>query len=87
VHLTLHRCGMPWKFGPCRRVQKALDDQGIPYKVVAGPWRPNNRTAVFEGTGQPLYPVIRYADANWYREESKEMARTISEGRLMERTP
>jgi hypothetical protein len=26
--LKLHRCGTPWKFGPCWRVQKALDDQG-----------------------------------------------------------
>jgi hypothetical protein len=54
---------------------------------VAGPWRPKNRTAVLEGTGQPVYPAIRFADGNWYREESKEMARTISEGRLIERTP
>ena len=54
---------------------------------MAEPWRSKNRTAVLEGTGQPLYAAIRFADGNWYREESKEMARTISEGRLMERTP
>ena len=86
VRVTLHRCGTPWRFGPCWRAQKALDDQGIPYKVVAGPWRPNNRTAMLEGTGQPLCPAIRFEDGSWYREESKEMARTISEGRLMKRT-
>jgi hypothetical protein len=83
--LELHRCGTPWKFGPCRRVQKALDDQGIPYALVRGPWRPKQRSAVIDGTGQPLYPAIRFEDGSWYREESKEMARTISEGRLTEK--
>ena len=82
MSVTLHRCGMPWKFGPCWRVQKALDDQGIAYEVVTGPLRPRNRTTVIEGTGQPLYPAIRFEDGSWYREESKEMARTISEGGL-----
>ena len=86
MRVTLHRCGTPWKFGPCWRVQKALDEQGIPYKVVAGPGRPKNRTAVLEGTGQPLYPDIRFEDGSWYREESQVMARTISEGRLLECT-
>ena len=83
--VTLHRCGTPWKFGPCWRVQNALDDQGIRYEVVAGPWRPKNRTVVLEGTGQPLYPAIRFEDGSWYRDESKEMARTIREGRLLEK--
>ena len=83
VGVKLHRCGAPWKFGPCWRVQKALDDQGVPYEVVTGPRRPKNRTVVIEGTGQPLYPVVQFEDGGWYREESKEMARTISEGRLM----
>ena len=72
--LTLHRCGTPWKFGPCWRVQKALNDEGIAYEVVAGPWRPKNRTVVIEGTGQPLYPAILFEDGSWYRAESKEMA-------------
>ena len=66
-------------------MQKALDDQGIAYEVVPGPWRPKNRAAVIEGTGQPLYPAIQFEDGSWYRAESKEMARTISAGRLMER--
>jgi hypothetical protein len=85
VRVTLHRCGTPWKFGPCWRVQKALDDQGIPYEVVVGPWRPKNRTIVLEGTGQPLYPAIRFDDGSWYRDESKDMARTIGEGQLLEK--
>jgi hypothetical protein len=63
-------------------VQKALDEQGIAYRVVAGPWRPKNRAAVIDGTGQPLYPAIRFEDGTWYREESKEMAQTISNGFL-----
>jgi hypothetical protein len=63
-------------------VQKALDEQGIAYRVVAGPWRPKNRAAVIGGTGQPLYPAIRFEDGTWYREESKEMAQTISNGLL-----
>jgi hypothetical protein len=57
---------------------------GIAYEVVAGPWRPKNRTAVIDGTGQALYPAIRFEDGSWYREESNQMARTISAGRLME---
>jgi hypothetical protein len=78
----LHRCGNRARFGPCWRVQKALDEQGIAYEVVPGPWRPKNRTAVIEGTGQRLYPGIQFEDGSWYREESKEMARTIREGRF-----
>jgi hypothetical protein len=81
--VTLHRCGTPWRFGPCWRVQKALDDQGIAYEVAVGPWRPKKRSVVIEGTGQPFYPAILFADGSWYRAESKEMARTISEGRLL----
>jgi hypothetical protein len=80
--VQLHRCGTPWKFGPCWRVEKALRDQGIAYEVVRGPWRPTNRIAVSEGTGQLLYPAIRLEDGSWYREESKDMALAIRAGRL-----
>jgi hypothetical protein len=83
--VKLYRCGTPWRFGPCWRVQKALDDQHVAYEVVAGPWRPKKRTVVIAGTGQALYPAIRFEDGSWYREESEEMARTIREGRLMEK--
>jgi hypothetical protein len=83
--VKLHRCANRWtRFGPCWRVQKALDEQGIAYEVVAGPWRPKRRAAVIEGTGQPLYPAIELEDGTWYREESKDMARRIAEGRLTE---
>ena len=84
--VKLHRCGTPWKLGPCWRVQKALDDQGIAYELVPGPLRPKNRAAVIEGTGQTLYPAIQFEDGSWYREESKDMARTIREGRLLTRS-
>jgi hypothetical protein len=82
--VQLHRCGTPWRFGPCWKVQQALDEEGIAYEVVRGPWRPKNRAVVIEGTGQPLYPAIRFEDGTWYRAESKEMARVIGEGRLLE---
>ena len=39
--VKLHRCPTMWaKFGghPCWKVQKALDDQGVEYEVVKGPW-------------------------------------------------
>jgi len=87
--IKLHRCKNLWaKFGPhpCWKVQKALDDKGIPYEVVPGPWPGRkNRTAVIEGTGQPLYPAIEFEDGSWYREESKDMEKTIRDGRLMEK--
>jgi hypothetical protein len=87
--VKLHRCGNTWaklKSHPCWRIQKALDDQGIEYEVVPGPWPARKkRTAVLEGTGQAQYPAIQFEDGSWYREESKEMERTIRDGRLLEK--
>jgi glutathione S-transferase-like protein len=85
VPVKLHRCGTPWRLGPCWRVQKALDDQGIAYEIVRGPRRPKNRAAVIAGTGQPLYPAIQFDDGSWYREESKDMARMIDAGCLLQK--
>ena len=84
--VKLHRCGTPWRFGPCWRVQQALDEAQVPYEVVRGPWRPSRRAAVLEGTGQPLYPALEL-DGGWYREESRDMAATIRAGRLGEQEP
>ena len=88
--VKLHRCPHMWaKFGghPCWVVQKALDDMGVGYEVVKESWPGRKgRTAVIEGTGQPLYPAIQFEDGSWYREESKDMARTIREGRLFTRS-
>jgi len=88
--VKLHRCGNLWvkvNGHPCWRVQQALDEQGIEYEVVPSPWPGRKkRTAVIAGTGQPLYPDIEFENGTWYREESADMARTIREGRLMEKS-
>jgi hypothetical protein len=83
--VKLHRCSNTWvKLGghPCWRVQKALDEQGVAYEVVKGPLSRGKRDAVQAGTGQSSYPAIQFEDGSWYREESREMERTIREGRL-----
>jgi hypothetical protein len=83
--IKLHRCSNQWvkiKGHPCWRVQKALDDQGIEYEVVPGPLSRKKRDVMVEHTGQALYPAIEFEDGTWYREESKDMERTIREGRL-----
>jgi hypothetical protein len=88
--VKLHRCSNMWlKFNghPCWKVQKALDDQGIAYEVVPGPWPSRKtRTAVLKGTGQSAYPAIEFEDGSWYREQSKEMEHTIREGDLMKKS-
>ena len=87
--VKLHRCRNMWvkvNGHPCWRVQKALDEMGVTYEVVPGPWPGRkNRTAVLQGTGQALYPAIEFEDGTWYREESKDMERTIRDGRLTEK--
>ena len=85
MKVKLHRCATPWKFGPCWRVQNALDDQGIAYELVRSPWRPKERAAVIEGTAQQLLPAIQFEHGGWYREESKDMAATIPDGRLLDK--
>ena len=87
--VKLHRCKNMWaKFGthPCWKVQKALDERASTTKSCPGRGRAGkDRTAVIAGTGQPLYPAIEFEDGSWYREQSKDMVRTIREGKLMER--
>jgi len=91
VAIKLYRCKNTWaKFGghPCWTVQKALDEQGVEYELVLGPWpgRNNSRPAAMtEGTGQSSYPAIQFENGTWYREQSKDMARTIRDGKLMEK--
>ncbi|MDE3026592.1 MAG: glutathione S-transferase N-terminal domain-containing protein [Acidobacteriota bacterium] len=87
--VKLHRCRNLWvKVGghPCWRVQKALDEAGIPYEVVPGPVRRSKRDAMEAHTGQRLYPAIEFDDGTWYREQSADMAQTIRAGRLMEKS-
>jgi hypothetical protein len=87
--VKLHRCKNLWvkvSGHPCWKVQKALDDQGIAYEIVKGPVRRSNRDDLEALSGQKLYPVIEFEDGSVYREESREMERTIREGRLMEKS-
>jgi glutathione S-transferase len=86
--VRLHRCSNEWvKLGghPCWKVQKALDEAGVDYEVVKGPFRPSKRDDVERLSGQRKYPVIEFEDGSAYREESNEMAATIAAGRLDEK--
>ena len=86
--VKLHRCTREWvkiKGHPCWRVEKALMDRGIEYELGAGPNSRSKREAVIEHTGQKSYPAIEFEDGSWYREQSKDMERTIREGHLMEK--
>jgi hypothetical protein len=81
--VTLHRCRHEWlKSGPCWRVEKALKQMRVEYTLAPGPSRPNKRDAMLEHTGQRLYPAIELEDGTWYREESRDMAKRIRDGRL-----
>jgi glutathione S-transferase-like protein len=86
--IKLHRCPNEWvkvKGHPCWKVQSALDDMGIEYEVAKGPLRRSKRDELDEKTGRRLYPAIEFEDGSFYREESKDMERTIRDGKLMER--
>lgn len=83
--IKLHRC--PNKLinidaHPCARVQKALDEQGIEYELVVGPWLRGNREEVKRLSGQERYPTIELEDGRVYRAESKDMASKIRAGEL-----
>jgi len=84
--VKLHRCSSQWakmRAHPCWKVEKALQEMGIDYVRVAGPIMRGKRDAVIAGTGQRLYPAIEFEDGSWYREQSKDMERTIRAGELM----
>jgi glutathione S-transferase len=88
--VRLHRCRWTWfKLPhPCWTVQKALDEQGIEYEIVAEPtWPRGRRKDVIEHTGQHYLPAIELEDGSWYREESKDMAARIRAGRLFSESP
>ena len=85
--VKLHRCGNMWvKVGghPCWRVQKALDEAGIPYEVVKHPLSRSKRTELQEMTGQDKLPAIELEDGTVIREESKDLAARVRAGRLTE---
>lgn len=86
--IKLHRCSNMWvklQAHPCWRVQTALDDQGIEYEVIKGPFLRQNRRELDDISGQRAYPVIEFENGLVYRAESKEMAETIRAGKLDEK--
>jgi glutathione S-transferase len=90
VAIKLHRCSGLWvKIGghPCWRVQKALDEQGIEYELNPLPTRRGKRDEIERISGQRRYPVIEFEDGSIYREESKDMAARIHDGKLFEARP
>jgi hypothetical protein len=85
--VKLHRCRFErLKIGACWRVEKALKDMRIDYELAPGPSWPSKRDEMIEHTGQKLYPAIEFEDGTWYREESRDMEKTIRDGKLMGRT-
>jgi glutathione S-transferase len=88
--VRLLRCSREWvklAAHPCWRVQKALDEMGIEYEIVAGPpnpWQRSERTELIEKTGGNKYPAIVFEDGTAYREESKDMVKTIRASKLFE---
>jgi len=88
--VKLHRCSVMWvKVGghPCWRVQKALDESRVEYEVVkeGSSFKSSSRERTLEQTGQKQFPWIEFEDGSFYRDESKEMAATIHDGRLDEK--
>ena len=86
--VKLHRCSTLWvktNGHPCWRVQRALDEAGVPYEIVKEtPLPRGRREAVIAGTGQSKLPAIQFEDGRVLREESKDLAARIRAGRLDE---
>ena len=86
--VKLLRCSGQWvkiKAHPCWKVEKALQDMGIDYERVNLPSGRGKRDEIQAVSGQRKYPAIQFEDGSVYREESKDMARTIRDGKLMEK--
>ncbi|HEY2373214.1 MAG TPA: glutaredoxin domain-containing protein [Gaiellaceae bacterium] len=73
------------KAHPCWKVEKALQDMGIEYERVNLPSGRGKRDEIQSLSGQRKYPAIRFEDGSVYRDESKNMERTIRDGKLMEK--
>jgi glutaredoxin len=83
--VKLHRCSGTFIKGPhpCWRVQKALDEAGVDYDVVLHPAFPRGRRKDYiELSGQKLLPAIEFEDGTVLRDESKQLAARIREGRM-----
>ena len=86
--VKLLRCSGQWvkiKAHPCWKVEKALQDMGIDYERVNLPSGRGKRDEIESLSGQRKYPAIQSEDGSVYREESKDMERTIRDGKLMEK--
>ena len=86
--VKLLRCSGQWvkiKAHPCWKVEKALQDVGIEYERVNLPAGRGKRDEIQSLSGQKKYPAIQFDDGSVYREESKDMERTIRDGKLMEK--
>ena len=83
--VKLHRCKNVWVKGPhpCLKVQKALDEQGVNYEIVKEKYL-GPREETVSRTGQKRFRWIEFEDGSVYREESKDMAARIREGKLTE---
>jgi glutathione S-transferase len=86
--VKLHRCSNTWvkiSAHPCWKVQKALDEAGMDYEVVKHPSFPRSkRTAYIELTGgETALPAIELYDGTVIREESKDLAARVGEGKLI----
>ena len=86
--VKLHRCSITWIKGPhpCWKVQKALGEKGIEYEVVKHPPLRGRRKDYVALTGQAKLPAIQFEDGRVLREESRDLAARIREGRLEEAT-
>ena len=85
--VKLHRCPNIWvklPGHPCWKVQKALDDAGIEYELVKYSARRGKREGYVQLTGQKLLPAIELEDGTVIREDSKDLAARIRDGRLRE---
>jgi glutathione S-transferase len=82
--VKLHRCSIMWIRGPhpCWRVQKALDESGVPYELVKHPPRRGKRDALEAQSGQRKLPLIELEDGTMVREESNDLAARIRAGEL-----
>ena len=86
--VKLLRCSGQWvkiKAHPCWKVEKALQDMGIDYERVNLPSGRGKRDEIESLSGQRKYPAIQFEDGSVYREESKDMERTIRDGKRMEK--
>jgi len=83
--VKLHRCPALFaksKGHPCWKVQSALDEAGVDYKLVKEPALRFRRKDYEARTGTRKLPAIEFEDGTILREESDDLVRRIREGRL-----